>query len=120
MSFAVLNRTDLSRYEVQVGGRPAGFIDYTDLRGIRVFTDGRVDPEFEGHGLGSAMMKAVLEAERSAGNLISPRCAFMRRFIERNPQYRDLVAAAPTASPRSTPKSPGPDLRTKPKVVQAS
>lgn len=91
MAVAVIHRAELCRYEVQVSGRPAGFAEYLDVCGIRIFIGARVDPEFEGHGLGSAMLRAVLEMERAAGNRIQARCTLMRRFIERYPEYRALL-----------------------------
>lgn len=92
MTVAVVHRADLCRYEVQVSGRPAGFAEYVDVCGIRIFIGARVNSEFEGHGLGSAMLQAVLEMERAAGNRIQTRCTLMSRFIQRYPEYRRLLA----------------------------
>lgn len=92
MTVAVVHRAELCRYEVQVSGRPAGFAEYVDVCGIRIFIGARVNSEFEGHGLGSAMLQAVLEMERAAGNRIQTRCTLMSRFIERYPEYRRMLA----------------------------
>lgn len=100
MTVAVIHRAELCRYEVQVSGRPAGYAEYVDVCGTRIFVGARVDPEFEGHGLGSAMMHAVLEMERTAGNRIQARCTLMRRFIDRYPEYRRLLAQRVSSKPR--------------------
>jgi uncharacterized protein len=92
MNVSVVLREDLGRYEVLVGGHTAGFVEFRDVGGVREFTNSQVDAEFEGRGLGSTLMAQTLDAERAAGRRIRPRCPFAKRFIERNPEYRDLVA----------------------------
>lgn len=92
MQVSVVLREDLGRYEVHVGGHTAGHVDFVDADGVRTFTSAKIDPEFEGRGLGSTLMERALDAERAAGHLIRPQCPFAKRFIDRNPQYRDLVA----------------------------
>lgn len=93
MTLSVVVREDLGRYEGHVGGRLAGSVDFHDApAGVRVFTAVRMNAEFEGRGLGNALVTEVLDTERAAGRRIQAKCAFMKRFIERNPGYRDLLA----------------------------
>ena len=48
----------------------------------------------EGQGVGSALVRHALDDVRERGDLrVRPICTFVQRFIERNPEYADLVAA---------------------------
>ena len=50
-----------------------------------------IDPAFEGKGLGSALAKGALDAERALGEPVVPLCPFIRAYIDRHPEYADLV-----------------------------
>ena len=50
-----------------------------------------IDPAFEGKGLGSALARGALDAERTRGEPIVPLCPFIRQYIDRHPEYADLV-----------------------------
>lgn len=83
----------LGRYEIRLHGRTAGYAEYTEHAGVRTFTHTVVDPEFEGRGLGSQLISQALDCERQSGRLVRAQCPFVKRFVERNPQYQDLLAA---------------------------
>jgi predicted GNAT family acetyltransferase len=88
----VADNPDASRYEITVDGRLAGFADYHARPGRLVFTHTEVDDEFEGQGLGSRLVRGALDSARAAGLRVVPRCPFVARYIQRHPEYRDLVA----------------------------
>ena len=58
-----------------------------------VFTHAEVDEALEGRGYGSRLVTTALEDARQEGLEVVPLCPFVARFIERNPEYRDLLAA---------------------------
>jgi uncharacterized protein len=90
-SITVTDVPDDHRYEVRLGGELAGFAVY-HRRGGRVFlVHTEIDPAFEGKGLGSALAKGVLDNERALGEPVVPLCPFMRSYIDRHPDYADLV-----------------------------
>lgn len=115
----VLNQSQ-SRYEARIGSRVAGFAQFQDRMGVRVFHAAAMTTEFEGHGLGSTMLRVVLDMERAAGRRILARAPLLIRFIERNPEYRDLLAPR-GALKRSTPAaaSPATGSATAPRPVAA-
>lgn len=79
-------------YEITVDGVRAGVAEYR-RRGDRVvFTHTEIDAAFEGKGIGSALAKAALDDVRGRGLKAVPLCAFIRAWIERHPDYQDLVA----------------------------
>ncbi len=45
----------------------------------------------EGRGIGSALVKGMLDEIRGEGRKVVPRCSFVRAYINRHPEYHDLV-----------------------------
>lgn len=81
------------RYEASTeSGVVAGFAEYEDVLGVRVFTHTEVDDAFEGHGVGSALARGALDDVRERGMRIRPECPFIRSYMERHPEYDDLRA----------------------------
>lgn len=81
------------RYEASTeSGVVAGFAEYEDVLGVRVFTHTEVDDAFEGQGVGSALARAALDDVRERGMRIRPLCPFIRSYVERHPEYADLRA----------------------------
>lgn len=82
-----------SRYEAHLDGELAGFAEYV-LEGEQLiaFTHTEVDDRFEGRGVGSALARAALDDVRRDGTRrVLPRCPFIRGWIEKHPDYADLV-----------------------------
>lgn len=79
------------RYDVRLDGALAGFAVVHRRGGRAYFVHTEIDPAFEGKGLGSALAKGALDAERARGELIVPLCPFIRTYIDRHPDYGDLV-----------------------------
>ena len=86
-----------SRYEAHVDGELAGFAEYV-LDGDRiVFTHTEVEDRCEGEGIGSTLARFALDDVRARGGLrVVPRCPFIRAWIDRHPEYGDLVQGQPT------------------------
>jgi predicted GNAT family acetyltransferase len=82
---------DQHRYEVRLDGVVAGFVVYHRIGGRIYLVHTEVDPAFEGKGIGSALAKGVLDAERAAGEPVVPLCPFIRGYIDRHPDYADVV-----------------------------
>jgi predicted GNAT family acetyltransferase len=57
-----------------------------------VFIHTEVAPEFEGRGVGGALAKGALEDVRAGGQYdVIPLCPFIKGYIEKHPEYADLV-----------------------------
>jgi uncharacterized protein len=89
----VSERPDEHRYEAHVGDALAGFARYVRRGGRTFFVHTEVDPSFGGHGIGSALVRGALDAERAAGTSIVPLCPFVRSYIDKHGEYADLVDA---------------------------
>lgn len=87
----VTDNTALSRYEITVDGELAGYSEYVDHPDRRVVTHTVTLPEFEGRGVGTALLRGVLDDIRSRGIRVVPSCPFLRAFLERHKgEYDDV------------------------------
>ncbi|MEO6989223.1 MAG: GNAT family N-acetyltransferase [Aquihabitans sp.] len=91
VTIEVEDRPQEGRFAVFVDGVDAGGAEYKREGGRRVFDHTEVSDRFEGKGVGGALAKAALKATREAGDQVVPVCDFMREYIERHPEYQDLV-----------------------------
>ncbi|MFG1952879.1 GNAT family N-acetyltransferase [Micromonospora sp. NPDC048830] len=94
MSFLVEDNSARRRFEILVDDALAGFAAYVPRGDVLVFTHTEVDPRFRDMGVGSALVRAALDQVREWGGRVVPECPFMTAFIERHPEYADLVTAA--------------------------
>ena len=81
------------RYVITVDGEEAGFADYRDVDdSTRDFNHTVIDPKFRGQGLSGKLVKAALDDTRAGGKKIIPTCSAVHHFVEKNANYKDLVA----------------------------
>jgi uncharacterized protein len=77
-------------YELDVRGHRA--VAAYQREGDRiVFTHTLVPPAIEGKGVGSKLIRAALDSARDQGLKVVPQCPFVAAYIERHPEYRDLL-----------------------------
>ena len=88
----VRDRPEAARFEaVDEAGAVAGFAAYRREADRVVFTHTEVDDAFEGHGVGSTLVRAALDAVRDEGLRVVPQCPFVRAWIKSHPDYADLT-----------------------------
>lgn len=87
----VSNNEAKSRYIASLHGDPAGMAAYERSENTITFTHTVVDPEVEGRGIGSALIRQALDDARAQHLTVVPQCEFVAAFIEDNPEYQDLV-----------------------------
>jgi uncharacterized protein len=92
---SVADAPERQRYEATVAGRQVGLAAYRRIRDSVVFTHTEVDPEMEGRGIGAALARAALDDVRARGLTAVPLCPFIKGWIDRHPDYADLVVAHP-------------------------
>ncbi|HTY49772.1 MAG TPA: GNAT family N-acetyltransferase [Steroidobacteraceae bacterium] len=88
---AVRDNSEASRYELDTPSGPA-FIDYRRHGGVAALVHAEVPQALQGQGIGSQLAQGVLELARAQGLKILPRCPFIAAYIQRHPQYQDLLA----------------------------
>jgi hypothetical protein len=91
---AVADRPDRRRYEIELEGELAGFLTYglDDGAGVITHRHTEIDPAFGGRGLGSQLVRFALDDARDRGLAVKPLCPFVSAFIERHPEYSELLA----------------------------
>ena len=94
MEPTVRNDPEANRYEIREGDTLLGIAAYEHRGSTWVFTHTEVDQNSGRSGLGGTLVRAALDDVRSQGGTVVPRCPFVRGWIERHPDYADLVAAA--------------------------
>jgi predicted GNAT family acetyltransferase len=80
-----------SRFEIRVGGELAGFIGYILDESLIDLVHTEVDPRFQGGGLAGQLARASLDSARNRGLAVLPTCPFIRSWIRKHPEYKDLV-----------------------------
>ena len=88
----VTDQPDHGRFEATVDGVHAGYAYYRRENGVVTFTHTEVEDAFEGQGVGSRLVSHALDVVRSAGQVVRPECPFVREYIERHPDYQDLLS----------------------------
>jgi hypothetical protein len=87
----VTNEEGRRRFELEEEGETA-FITYI-VEGERItLTHTIVPPGIEGRGVGSRLVRGALDDVRERGLMVVPQCSFVRGYIERHEEYRDLLA----------------------------
>jgi len=89
----VTNNAEETRYEAHLDGELAGVAVYVlQGTGSIIFTHTEVDERFEGKGVGSALARFALDDVRRAGERrVVPACPFIKGWIDKHPDYADLV-----------------------------
>ncbi len=80
-----------SRFEMASGDAVA-FVEYMRAGDRIVLIHTEVPEALSGRGVGSKLVRGTLEAVRTEGLKVVPRCEFVAAYIERHPEYRDLQA----------------------------
>jgi predicted GNAT family acetyltransferase len=91
MEPTVRDDPEQNRYEIRDGDQLLGIAAYSRHGDRLVFTHTEVDSDAGQSGLGSALVRAALDDVRRQGGTVVPQCPFVRGWIERHPDYADLV-----------------------------
>jgi uncharacterized protein len=88
----VRDNPEKRQFEAYVGDDLAGFSAYelTDDGIMIMHTE--VDDAFEGKGVGSAMVRQMLDLIRADGELkVTVLCPFVNAWLRRHPDYQELT-----------------------------
>ena len=86
----VINNKAHHRYELEVEGHLAA--TYYTLEGdVLTFVHTEVPPELGGKGVGSKLVQGALDQVRARGLKLIPQCPFVKGWIDKHPEYADLV-----------------------------
>lgn len=79
-----------NRFEMDAGDDVA-VVNYRLSPGVIMLSHTEVPAELEGQGLGSKIVRGVLDVVRTRGLKVVPACGFVAAFIRKNPGYKDLL-----------------------------
>jgi predicted GNAT family acetyltransferase len=92
VELSIEDNADEERYEARLGTELVGFIVYRERPGRITLVHTEVFPEWEGQGIASRLVAGALDDIRRRGLTLVPVCAFVRSYLERHPEYSDLLA----------------------------
>lgn len=78
------------QYEIAVDGERAGFTVAREEGDVVVFPHTVIDERFEGQGLASQLVRFALDDVRARGKKATVHCSYIKRFVEKHPEYEDL------------------------------
>jgi predicted GNAT family acetyltransferase len=88
----VIDNRPHHRFELEVDGHVArSFYELAD--GVITFVHTEVPPELGGRGIGSFLVQGALQKVRAEGLRVVPQCPFVKAWIGKHPEYKDLLKA---------------------------
>jgi predicted GNAT family acetyltransferase len=78
------------RFEMNAEGELA-VAYYRRSPGSIILTHTEVPAALQGRGIASRLVRGVLESARAEGLKVVPRCSFVAAYINRHPEFADLV-----------------------------
>ncbi len=78
------------RFQLEKDGHLA-VLEYQLADGKIVFTHTGVPEALGGQGIGSLLARAGLDYARAQNLLVVPLCSFIAGYIQKHPEYQDLV-----------------------------
>jgi len=62
---------------------------------VITFTHTATQPELRGNGLAGRVVRQALDDARAASLRVVPKCWYVAQFIDRHPEYRDILLERP-------------------------
>jgi hypothetical protein len=81
----VVHNEQQHRFEVSLGGATA-FLAYQQAGERVVINHTEVPPQFEGQGIGGALVRAAVDHAHAQQLRVVARCPFARAYIQRHPE----------------------------------
>jgi predicted GNAT family acetyltransferase len=92
-SMDVFKNDARSRFEIQIGDQVA-ILRYRETPGRIDLIHTEVPDELAGRGIAGRLASFALDYARGRGLGVKPTCPYVAAYIERHPEYADLVEAA--------------------------
>jgi predicted GNAT family acetyltransferase len=91
LNLTIVNEEKNQVYTAIIGDTAVGGITYNRTADRLVLLAAAVYPEFRGHGVATEMIRQVLDDIRHQGKKVTNLCPIVRTFIDKHPQYEDLI-----------------------------
>jgi predicted GNAT family acetyltransferase len=80
----------LNQFEIHIGDELA-FLRYAERPGRIALIHTEVPEELEGRGIAGRLASFALDYARARSLRVVPTCPYVRAYIDRHPEYADLV-----------------------------
>lgn len=87
MSDTVTHAPALNRFEIHEDSQLAGFAEYRDHGGQRIFHHTEIGEQFGGKGLATKLIRGALTETAAAGLRIVPVCPFVAKFVDKHDDF---------------------------------
>ncbi len=87
----VIHNEAAQRFELPVDGALA-LLTYRRFPDRIVLLHTEVPPPFEGHGMAAKLSRSALDFARANRLQVVPLCPYVSSFIQKHPEYQDLLA----------------------------
>jgi len=77
------------RFELDLDGHTA-FSEYRRADGVLTIMHTEVPKELNGRGIGSKLVRGLLDIARSQGLKVRPLCPFVASYMDKHAEYADL------------------------------
>ncbi len=94
----VVDSFERRRYELLIGGEVAGVLHYRRHGDGIDLMHTEIEQSFSGQGLASRLASAALEDARGRATPVAATCPFVIGYLDRHPEYADLLATPPADS----------------------
>ena len=91
MSYAIEHDRVAHRFQTEVDRVPC-VLDYLLAAGVMTITHTGVPAEVGGRGIAAALTRSALDTARSEGWKVVPACSYAAAWMQRHPDYADLLA----------------------------
>ena len=79
------------RFEISVEDEVAGFAQFVDRDGRRIFVHTEVDETYSGQGLGGTLVGQALDQTIADGLAVVPICPFVAKYAKAHPDLAEHV-----------------------------
>jgi len=79
------------RFELEIGGKLAR-ADYRLHDGVMHMVHTEVPVAHEGRGVAARLVREALLYARAHGHRVRPACSYVRVYLARHPEFKDLLA----------------------------
>jgi predicted GNAT family acetyltransferase len=90
MTMPVRDNSERHRFELDTDGQVA-FSNYKRDGGVITIMHTEVPAALNGRGIGSALVRGLLDDVRAQGLKVVPLCPFVAGYIAKHPEYADLL-----------------------------
>lgn len=90
MNIQVKHLPEESRFEIALGDK-AAHADYHLSGNMMTIFHVYTPPEYRGQGIAAQLAKFALEYVRSHNLTVVPQCPYMRDYMDKHPEYRNLT-----------------------------